>query len=200
MEELPPEILFLIGGNLDVDSLLNLCVTQKRFTFLCEDINGPLWTELLVRDFPEVIYTGVEDPTSKKDLYFKLRNVDYWKNLISKGEMNLRYAYLKGSDLQNENLQNANLKFANLKGVNLEGATLEGANLEGANLEGATLRYAILLYANLRGATLEGATLEGATLLYATLQDATLQDATLQNATLLYANLQNINQDLVSSK
>ena len=151
MDELPPELLLLISENLDVESLLSLCLVQRRYSFICQEENGPLWNALLVRDFPGVIYQGKEDPTSKKNLYFKLRNVDYWMSLVISEEKNLDYAYLERA-----NLQEANLLEANLQGANLEGANLQRANLLFANLQRANLLFANLQEANLQGENLEG--------------------------------------------
>ena len=152
MDELPPELLILISENLDVESLLSLCLVQRRYSFICQEENGPLWHALLLRDFPGVIYKGKEDPTSKKDLYFKLRNVDYWMSLVLSKEKNLECAYLKGATLEK-----ANLIGANLQGANLQGAALRRATLEGANLQGAALRRADLYRADLERANLQEA-------------------------------------------
>ena len=65
----------------------------------------------------------------------------------------LRWANLRGANLEEADLEGANLTRASLHGANLEGADLRRANLYGAFMRGANLTRSDLRWANLTGAT-----------------------------------------------
>jgi hypothetical protein len=123
---------------------------------------------------------------------------------ISKLELDLRGADLRGAnlcyaDLRGADLRYANLHYANLYDADLHYADLHYADLHYANLYDADLRYADLYdadlhyanlcYANLHGADLRYADLHGADLHGADLRYADLRGADLHGADLRYADL-----------
>ena len=133
--DIPYDVWDIIAENSDAETILALCRTHPDFSYLCREVNSPLWSKLLERDFPGVeirVYDGGIAPGNLKDEYELLRSDDYWINLIDNGEEDLRYAKLEGA-----NLEGANLKWANLEGTHFEGTHFEGAYLKGAHLEGA---------------------------------------------------------------
>ena len=77
---------------------------------------------------------------------------------------NLRKSRLEETDLELADLERANLSEAHLEGAKLIQANLDRAHLEDAYLEGADLRSATLKSAHMEGATLTDALLEGAKL------------------------------------
>ncbi len=107
---------------------------------------------------------------NKEELKNILKKHKDWINGIDGGEKaDLRYANLRGADLESADLRYANLgradlESADLRYANLGRANLRGANLRGADLESADLRYANLGRANLRGANLRGVKLKSANL------------------------------------
>jgi uncharacterized protein YjbI with pentapeptide repeats len=112
----------------------------------------------------------------------------------------LDYAYLGASDLEQVWMPRASLRKADLVGAKLTMAILSEADLSGAHLfraklnkaslSGANLREAKLLAALLREATLRGADLRGADLRGADLGEADLGGANLNKADLGRVNLE----------
>ena len=86
-----------------------------------------------------------------------------WLNNEDGGiQANLRFADLRGADLQDADLRHTYLQCAKLRDTNLR-----DANLQCAKLRDADLRYVNLQSANLRFADLRGANLQDADLRYA---------------------------------
>jgi len=94
----------------------------------------------------------------------------------------LRGINLQGSDLSGANLQNAQISGANLRGSNLSDVNLKLANLAGTDLEKANLREVDLYKASLNRANLSEANLTGADLNYADLSLVNLYEAKLKDA------------------
>lgn len=112
-----------------------------------------------------------------------------WLNKEPNGcRADLRYA-----DLRGVNLENADLRYVDLRHTSLENAILKNANLYDVNLENANLQYADLRHANLYSANLENANLNGADLLFANLRYADLKKVNLKGATLINADLRHAN-------
>ncbi len=88
---------------------------------------------------------------NKEELKNILKKHKDWINGIDGGEKaDLRYANLRGADLES-----ADLRYANLGRADLESADLRGADLGRANLRGANLRGVKLKSANLGGADID---------------------------------------------
>jgi len=90
---------------------------------------------------------------------------------------------LSGADLSRMNLRDAYLSGSNLKGANLSKARLRwaylgNANMENANLKDADLRNAVLSWSNLEGADFTGAKIKGAYFVGAIWTDGTRCDFT----------------------
>lgn len=118
--------------------------------------------------------------------------------------VDLRVAFLSGTDLSNVHLWWSNLRGAflndarlvgtdfwrsdlgrvELRGADLEGARFIRANLEGAQLWEAKLAGAVLRHVRLRGAELQHADLLEVDLRWADLRDANLEEAILDGADL----------------
>jgi hypothetical protein len=124
---------------------------------------------------------------NEKQLKFLKQGVKVWNRWREKHpeeKIDLRGAYLAGTNLAGANLRGANLNDANLRGANLDDASLEGANLDDVNLYDANLRGA-----NLRGTNLYDAYLRGANLRSADLRGANLIRTKFSTATITGVNL-----------
>lgn len=102
----------------------------------------------------------------------------------TRNNISLKYADLRGTNLQNADLSNADLfnaylQDADLSHSDLAGACLQNAKLNGANLTGACLADANLSYSYLSNANLTDAVLSGTVLIRAELRDADLSGAYL---------------------
>lgn len=90
---------------------------------------------------------------------------DGWEDMKANlSGVDLRDAYLSGSDLSWSELRGADLRDAYLRGAYLRGADLSGADRRMACLRGVVLSYADLRGADLRDADIRGAYLRGANL------------------------------------
>ena len=86
----------------------------------------------------------------------------------------------------------ASLRFADLKGAQLEGAMLEKVDFQGADLSGGNLQLADLRGADLRYADLSGSNLRVADLSGANLRKANVQGANLRRSKLRGTNLRRV--------
>ncbi len=98
--------------------------------------------------------------------------------------INLRRAFLRGSDLVGARLQKADLRGAELQSADLRRVRLQKADLRGAELQSADLRRVRLQKADLRDVKLRDADLRRVRLQKADLRGAELQDADLRKARL----------------
>jgi len=113
-----------------------------------------------------------------EDILLENRNFDQWclkgvylnqgtfrvgkKTLNFTGQVYLKYATFRGSNLQQAKLHIARLQSANLQGAKLQGAILWEAKLQKANLRETYLQDANLMRAHLQGAEFGGSKLQNA--------------------------------------
>lgn len=127
-----------------------------------------------------------------KHLEILLQGVEVWnrwREQNSTFEIDLKGAFLNGTDLRDANLSDANLSEVDLRDANLKRTNLLGAELSWALLHGANLSDAKLIQVNLSDANLSGANLERAELIGVQLVDADLSYANLNKAKLLFSDL-----------
>lgn len=128
-----------------------------------------------------------EHPTATVDLsYAKLHDSDL-------DEYDLSNARLYKADLQGASLWKANLTAADITEVNLQGSNLRQTVLQGAIAVRANISRSVCWKANLQNANLFLADFWGADLSEADLRNATLIEARLHGAILIRADLQNAN-------
>jgi len=113
-----------------------------------------------------------------EDILLENRNFDKWflkgvylnqgtfgvgkKTLNFTGQVYLKYATFRGSNLKQAKLHIARLQSANLQGAKLQGAILWEAKLQKANLRETYLQNANLMRAHLQGAEFGGSKLQNA--------------------------------------
>ncbi|MCR9290913.1 MAG: pentapeptide repeat-containing protein [Bacteroidetes bacterium] len=162
---------------------------------------------------PEIISAYIQQGMDKNEALVKyssglsLKNRDLRYGLFYKSNLvnvDLRCAYLQGTDFQYAQMQGANLSSSIFWGAELDNCLLQNSNLtqtqfqtvdlSQANLSGANLTLTKLQGANLystqfKGAYFNQAKLQGANLFSAELQAASILRVGMQGATLLKADL-----------